>query len=64
MKDGRRAEGLGLPILQTMHDSRSPDGPESVHRGLPFFFRALAQVTFFAQRQNLTLRDICYVLVN
>jgi hypothetical protein len=34
----RRVEGLGLPVLQTMHDSRSPDGPDSVHRGLPFFF--------------------------
>jgi hypothetical protein len=34
----RRAEGLGLPILQTMHDSRFPDGPDSVHAGLPFTF--------------------------
>lgn len=34
----RRAEGLGLPVPQTMHDSRFPAGPDTVQRGLPFFF--------------------------
>ena len=34
----RRAERVGLPVLQRLQDSRSPDGADSVHAGLPFFF--------------------------
>jgi hypothetical protein len=33
-----RAEKLGLPIVQTLQDSRFPDGPDKVHAGPDYFY--------------------------
>jgi len=35
---GERAARVGLPVVQTLQDSRHPDGPDSIRAGLPFFF--------------------------
>lgn len=49
----RRAERAGLPVLQRLQDSRHPDGPDSVHAGVPFFFGAGIEKRFHRIREGL-----------
>ena len=47
----RRAERVGLPVIQRLQDSRHPDGPDSVNAGVPFFFGPEIEAPFHRIRE-------------
>lgn len=50
-KAGERAAKVGLPVLQTLQDSRHPDGPDAIHAGPDFFFGAELEAPFRLMRE-------------
>ncbi|HEY1967043.1 MAG TPA: hypothetical protein VGH89_03795 [Pseudonocardia sp.] len=49
----RRAERVGIPVVQRLQDSRHPDGPDEVRAGVPFFFGAGIEKRFHRIREAL-----------
>lgn len=50
-KANARAAKLGFPIVQTLQDSRHPDGPNSVHAGPEFFVGSEIEASFDLVRE-------------
>jgi hypothetical protein len=49
----RRAERVGVPVVQMLQDSRHPDGPDAYQAGIPFFFGAGVEKRFHHIREAL-----------